>query len=183
MQQAESDFRTAQRIDNDEDPRTRCQAISKYQQCVEKSVKSVLDKLHMAGVIRDESDRRHSVARYVALFRNIPRTNDTRDLLNQLGRLFTHSVEAQMNLLDSLVPAYPADGALAARNHEYPFQVTVADWRAPSDDDSFTAGEIKRIQKLRWVSGCRSAKNSRCARSAFSMRNITALAASGTRSA
>jgi len=146
MRQAESDFRTAQRIDNDADARARCQAISKYQQCVEKSVKGVLDKLHMARVTHDGSDRSHHVARYAALFRNIPGTDDTRDLLNQLGRLFTDAVVTQMNLLGLLVPAYPAAGALAARNHEYPFQVTAADWRAPSDDDAFSAGELKRIR-------------------------------------
>jgi hypothetical protein len=49
MQQAESDFRAAQRVDNSADPRTRCQAISKYQQSVEKSVKGILDKLYDAG--------------------------------------------------------------------------------------------------------------------------------------
>jgi hypothetical protein len=52
----------------------------------------------------------------------------------------------QLKLLDSLVPQYPAAGALAARNHEYPFQRTVADWRAPSDKDAFTAGEIRSIR-------------------------------------
>jgi HEPN domain-containing protein len=146
MQQAESDFRTAQRVDIDADARTRCQAISKYQQCVEKSVKAVLDKLHAAGVIHDHSNRNHQVAYYADRFKHIPRTNDTRDLLNQLGRLFTDSVVTQINLLDSLVPTYPAADALAARNHEYPFQETAADWRAPSDDDAFTAGEIRRIR-------------------------------------
>jgi len=49
MQQAESDFHTAQRVDNNADARTRCQGISKYQQCVETSVKGVLDKLHDAS--------------------------------------------------------------------------------------------------------------------------------------
>jgi hypothetical protein len=56
MQQAESDYRTAQRVDNDADARTRGQAISKYQQCVEKSVKGVLDRLHNAGITNAHSD-------------------------------------------------------------------------------------------------------------------------------
>jgi HEPN domain-containing protein len=146
MQQAESDFRTAQRVDINVDARTRCQAISKYQQCVEKSVKGVLDRLHDAGVTNAHSDRGHHVARYAAVFTNIPRTRQTGDLLNQLARLFTDSVVEQINLLDSLVPQYPAAGVLAARNHEYPFQQAVADWRAPSDNDAFTAGEIRRIR-------------------------------------
>jgi HEPN domain-containing protein len=146
MQQAESDFRTAQRVDIHGDTRSRCQAISKYQQSVEKSVKGVLDKLHDAGFTRAHSDSRHHVARYAEVFRNIPRTRQTGDLLNQLARLFTDAVVEQINLLDSFVPQYPAAGALAARNHEYPFQRAPLDWRAPSDEDAFSAGELRRIR-------------------------------------
>jgi HEPN domain-containing protein len=146
MKQAESDFRTAQRVDNNADARTRCQAISKYQQCVEKSVKGVLDRLHDAGITNVRSDRSHKVARYAAVFTRLPRTRNTSDLLNQLARLFSDRIVQQINLLDSFVPEYPAVGALAARNHEYPFQETAGDWRAPSDEDAFTAGELKRIR-------------------------------------
>jgi len=146
MQQAESDFRAAQQVDNHVDARTRCQAISKYQQCVEKSVKCILDKLHEVGITSSRSDRRHDVGRYVAVFRNIPRTHNTSDLLNQLARIFTNSVAEQIHLLDSLVPQYPARGRLASRNHEYPFQHSVTDWRAPAHTDAFSLGEIKRIR-------------------------------------
>jgi hypothetical protein len=146
MLQAESDYRTAQRIDIQADARTRGQAISKYQQCVEKSVKSVLDKLQDARVTNIRSDRRHHVARYASVFTNIPRTAQTNDLLNQLARMFTDTVIRQIDLLDSLVPQYPQPGALAARNHEYPFQHNARDWRAPCEEDAFSAGEIKRIR-------------------------------------
>lgn len=80
------------------------------------------------------------------MFANIPRTRQTADLLTQLARLFTNRIVTQINLLDSLVPEYPGAGRLAARNHEYPFQRTATDWRAPSDEDAFTLGEIKRIR-------------------------------------
>ena len=73
MRQAESDFRAAQRVDVPADPRTRCQAISKYQQCVEKSVKAVLDKLHAAGLVGSRSDRGHKVARYATVSGVSPR--------------------------------------------------------------------------------------------------------------
>lgn len=146
MRQAESDFRTAQRIDNNQDARTRCQAISKYQQCVEKSVKGVLDKLHAAGLIRSGSDRRHGVARYAAVLGGFPATKDNRDLLNRLRRLFTVRIVEQIALLDSLVPEYPAPDGLARRNHEYPFQDSKGDWRAPFEEDAFTASEIKQIR-------------------------------------
>ena len=127
MKQAESDLRTAERVDNDNDARTRCQAISKYQQSVEKSMKAVLDKLFAAGVIAQASDRRHHVARYAAVLSGFPATPDNRQLLNQLRRLFTQPVIDQIGFLDSLVPVYPANGALAARNHEYPFQDATTD--------------------------------------------------------
>jgi hypothetical protein len=146
MRQAESDYRAAQRVDISYDARTRGQAISKYQQCVEKSVKGVLDKLHASRITHAHSDRRHHVARYAAVFANIPRTGQAGDLLDQLGRLFTDRIIEQISLLDSLVPEYPDAGQLAARNHEYPFQKSFADWRAPSDVDAFTAGELKRIR-------------------------------------
>jgi hypothetical protein len=146
MQQAESDFRTAECVDNHTDARTRCQAISKYQQCVEKSIKGVLDKLFTAGLIAQGSDRGHHVARYAAVLGRFPATPDNRALLNQLRRLFTDQVLKQINLLDSLVPAYPAAGTLAARNHEYPFQDAAGNWYAPSDEDAFTSGEMKRIR-------------------------------------
>jgi HEPN domain-containing protein len=146
MRQAESDYRTAQRVDNQSDPRTWCQAISKYQQCVEKSVKAVLDKLYAAGLIRNGSDRSHKVARYVSVLTRFPATEDNRDLVKQMRRLFTTVVVEQIRLLDSLVPEYPATGAFASRNHEYPFQDATGDWHGPCDGDAFTAGEIKRIR-------------------------------------
>jgi hypothetical protein len=146
MQQAESDYRAAQRVDINADARTRCQAMSKYQQCVEKSIKGVLDRLNAAGVTNAHSDSRHHVARYAAVFTNIPRTRQTSDLLNQLARLFTNTVVQQIILLDSLVPEYPAAGALATRNHEYPFQRTTTDWRAPAEVDTFSVGEMRRVR-------------------------------------
>ena len=169
MQQAESDFRTAQRVDNAQDARTRCQAISKYQQSVEKSIKSVLDKLHAAGLIRNGSDRNHRVARYAAVLSGFPATNDNRDLLNQLRRLFTDSLVEQIDLLDSLVPAYPAPGAVARRNHEYPFQDVAGNWHAPSDVDAFTVGEVKRIRDLRGRTGSPLGGNPGSARSGLSV--------------
>jgi hypothetical protein len=146
MREAESDYRAAQRVDNESDPQTRCQAISKYQQCVEKSVKAVLDKLYAAGLVRNGSDRSHKVARYVSMLTRFPVTKDSRDLLKQMQRLFTPAVGEQIELLDSLVPEYPATGSLAKRDHEYPFQDAAGNWHAPCDDDAFTAGEIKRIR-------------------------------------
>lgn len=85
MAQARSDYRAAQRLDNHQDPTIRCQAVSKYQQCVEKSIKAILDKLHAAGLVAQGSDNRHPVARYAQTFALIPRARGNRNLLNQLS--------------------------------------------------------------------------------------------------
>jgi hypothetical protein len=146
MRQAESDFRTAERVDNPADRRTRCQALSKYQQCAEKSIKGILDKLFAAGLVAQGSDRGHRVARYAAVLSALPATPGSRALLNQLRNLFSERVLDRIDFLDSLVPAYPAPGALASRNHEYPFQDAARNWHAPSDAHAFSVGEMKRAR-------------------------------------
>ena len=146
MMQAQSDFRTAQFIDNPHQPTSRCQAISKYQQAVEKSIKGVLDKMHEARLVAVRSDSKHHVARYAAVLSGFPATGHSRDLLKQLQRLFSNHVVEQMQLLDSLVPPFPRGGALAQRNHEYPFQDLRGNWHAPTEETTFTVGEMKRIR-------------------------------------
>jgi hypothetical protein len=147
MRKAESDLRTAQLLDERNDANARCQAISKYQQCVEKSIKGVLDNLFAARLVIQGSDRSHRVPRYASVLVGFPATPDTRALLSQLRLLFSDRVLEQINLLDSFVPAYPARGTHAARNDEYPFQDVAGDWHSPSDADAFTAGEVKRIRR------------------------------------
>jgi len=63
-----------------------------------------------------------------------------------LRRLFTNTLVEQISLLDSLAPEYPATGALARRNHEYPYQDEKGNWRAPSDETPFLVGEMKRAR-------------------------------------
>ena len=70
----------------------------------------------------------------------------SRALLNQLRNLFSERVLDRIDFLDSLVPAYPAPGALASRNHEYPFQDAARNWHAPSDAHAFSVGEMKRAR-------------------------------------
>ncbi len=146
MTQARSDYRAAQRLDIPHDPTTRCQAIAKYQQCVEKSVKAILDKLHAAGVVPQGSDSKHSVARYIQTFALAPRGANNRSLLRQLAAVFTASVIAGVKQLDSLVPKYAQPPLPQRRNHEYPYQDAALDWHAPAEPTTFSTGEMKRIR-------------------------------------
>ena len=146
MVQARSDYRAAQLLDNRQDPTTRCQAIAKYQQCVEKSVKAILDKLHAAGIVTQGSDSKHPVERYIKTFARAPRGANNRNLLNQLSTLFTPTVTAGVKLLDSLVPQFQKPPLPQRRNHEYPYQDAALNWHAPAEATAFGAGEVKRIR-------------------------------------
>jgi hypothetical protein len=146
MNQARSDYRAAQRLDNHQDPTTRCQAIAKYQQCVEKLIKAILDKLHAAGLATHGSDSKHPVARYAQTFALIPRAKGNRNLLNQLSAVFTTSVVDGVKLLDSLVPKYVQPPLPQRRNHEYPYQDAAFGWHAPAEATAFSTGEMRRIR-------------------------------------
>ncbi len=146
MTQARSDYRAAQRLDNHHDLTTRCQAVSKYQQCVEKSVKAILDKLHAAGLIAQGSDSKHPVARDAQTFARLPGATSKGNLLNQLSAAFTAPVVAGVKLLDSFVPAYQKPPAPQRRNHEYPYQDAALNWHAPAEASAFSTGEMKRIR-------------------------------------
>lgn len=147
MTQARSDYRAAQRLDNFHDPTTRCQAVCKHQQCAEKSIKAILDKLHTAGLVTQGSDSKHPVARYAQTFALIPRAKSNRNLLNQLSAAFTPSVVNGVKLLDSFVPRYMQPPLPQRRNHEYPYQDAALNWHAPAEATAFSAGEMKRIRE------------------------------------
>lgn len=146
MLQARSDYRAAQRLDNHQDATTRCQAVSKYQQSVEKSIKAILDKLAAARVIAQGSDSRHPVARYAQTFSLAPRDKNNRNLLNQLSATFTATAIDGVKLLDSFVPVYQKPPTPQRRNHEYPYQDAALDWHAPAEATAFSTGEMKRIR-------------------------------------
>ena len=62
---------------------------------------------------------------------------------DQLGVCRAHAWCApsagRCDILDAIVNQMPT-------TDEYPFQRAIADWRAPSDENAFTAGEIGRIR-------------------------------------
>jgi hypothetical protein len=146
MTQARSDYRAAQRLDNPQDPTTHCQAIAKYQQCAERSIKAVLDKLHAANLVAQGSDSKHPVARYAQTFALIPRARGNRNLLNQLSAVFTAPVIDGVKLLDALVPKYQPPPLPQRRKHEYPYQDAAFDCHAPAEPTAFSMGEMKRIR-------------------------------------
>jgi hypothetical protein len=146
IRQAESDLQAGKKLDIPDRPSTFCQALSKYQQAVEKSVKGLASVLYDGGVLSAGLNRKHAVAPLFSAILKIPRSEDNRDYMEKLERVFAGFRQQYLKELDDLAPVYPAPGELHAKNHEYPFQDASGDWHPPCADTAFTSGEMKRFR-------------------------------------
>ena len=144
LAQARSDLAVAHRLHRLGRDGERCQVAAKCQQAVEKSVKAVIDKLGAAGVIGVRIDGRHPVARYVPVMAQLSNASATRALSARVARAFAGHRYRAVRELDELVPRFPAPGAAADRNHEYPFQDAAGEWVPPTNAGVFGRGEVKR---------------------------------------
>jgi HEPN domain-containing protein len=155
VEQAMSDLQAAQRLYDRENARTFCQAISKYQQAVEKAVKGVVAALQHGGVFTGGPGNRHPANPLISAILRLPRSDENRELMKRLERIFSETRRHQIEMMDNLVPVYPDPGQPHLRNHEYPFQDDVGDWLPPCDEAAFAKGEIKRFAATA-VPVCRS---------------------------
>jgi HEPN domain-containing protein len=73
IQQAISDLEAGQSLFNLQRPDRFCQAISKYQQAVEKAIKGLAAVLHHGGIIKDGPGRGHPVDNMVSAILKAPR--------------------------------------------------------------------------------------------------------------
>jgi hypothetical protein len=123
-----------------------CQVVAKCQQAMEKAVKGLVEAMNALGLVKMPVDSTHRVAKYASAMllavNAAPKAH--RFLKVELPRLFPEHVQGCIAALDDVVPQYPKKGALAAKNTEYPFQLSVTDWRAPSAPDVFGRGDVRR---------------------------------------
>jgi hypothetical protein len=152
LRQACSDLDAGERLRSPPTPAFYCQAVSKYQQAVEKAIKGIVADLQAGGVplvhIGRREDFRHGVRVFAAALIRIPRKPRNADLPNLLYGLL-YPLLGEIHALDSLVPKRPAAGVLAPRNTEYPYQDRSAGWRAPADPGSFDPQQdVERFRKL-----------------------------------
>jgi hypothetical protein len=147
-EQAQSDWKAAGRLLLVEDKSTYCQALSKYQQTVEKSIKMVLAALRDQGRTRYNTGRDHNVEQHMRAildaFKHQPVPQRHRLPVDGFHGILTQR-KNQINDLCSLAPKWPKKkGDLFARNTEYPYQdqedPTI--WRAPAEPRSFTRKEL-----------------------------------------
>jgi len=139
LSQAASDLEAAETLWNGGKikPTLYCQAIAKYQQSVEKSVKAVaLDmrsaKMQLRGIGPDDYQR-HPASAFVTAFVRGPSARKYPLLPGQLCKFFDQKRRGLIKALDSLVPK-KSD----SRNTEYPYRLPGGTLQAPAHPTSFS---------------------------------------------
>ncbi|MGI4792294.1 MAG: hypothetical protein ACRYFS_26000 [Janthinobacterium lividum] len=140
--QVESDFAVAEMLFRRNDATTYCQAIAKYQQTVEKSVKAMVAVVNDLGsdlTITASHLPTNEIDGLLRLRRVID--NVSVDRLTRIFKMHRGPIEN----LCKFAPRWPEDGETFARNTEYPFLIT-GTWTAPAADGSFTLQEATEAQ-------------------------------------
>ena len=146
--QAQSDLDAANRMLDIGDASTYCHALAKYQQSVEKSIKSIITTLRDAGIISKEPGWSHEVEKDVSALIHLPSSPTIRDTQTRIKGLLNDFRRGEIRALCALAPKRPAPGELFRRNTEYPYQKSQDEWTIPSSTDAFTLNEVRRFEKI-----------------------------------
>lgn len=140
--QVESDFAAAEMLLVKTNATTYCEAISKYQQTVEKSVKAMAAAVNDLGSDLTVTASHLPVSEIDGLLR-LRRVIDNASV-NRLAKIFNQHRTAVEDLC-RLAPRWPDDGESFARNTEYPFIIN-GEWTAPAVGKTFTLQEAASAQ-------------------------------------
>jgi HEPN domain-containing protein len=148
LNQARSDYRASSRLLDDQDHETYCQAIAKYQQVVEKSVKAIAAAIRDAGISPIYTGFTHEVEKIVSALVLLPRGKGPTDIKDRIKALLNEGHRSEIRALCALAPKRPGPGELARRNTEYPFQRSDGSWIAPHDEGAFDLSDVERFRAL-----------------------------------
>lgn len=147
IMQVKSDFAAGERLFQKNNSRTYCQAISKYQQTVEKSVKAMVAAVNDLGssltITRSHSPN-DEITTLLGLKSRLDNTST-----DYLTATFEKHRTAIIDLC-RLAPKWPNDNKTFARNTEYPF-VTAEGYTAPADPVAFTLQEVNTSRSTAWI--------------------------------
>ena len=143
LEQVESDFAAAQRGFQGDDASSYCQAISKYQQVVEKSVNVIDAILREQGILLDRVQAEHYPLKMINRLVRLP-LRQRPDLAANMSRIFTRW-NSDIYDLCRLAPKLPPVGQRYQQNTEYPYQSEDMTWTAPAAKTSFTAAQVQRF--------------------------------------
>lgn len=152
FQQILSDFAAAKGVRNDRDTTTYCQAIGKYQQVVEKSIKAMVAAIRDQGIQFSVITPAHYPVDEINALNGLRRAIDPASV-EQISQIFTDKHRILVRDLCGLAPQYPRDNITFRRNTEYPYNegLPVGDWTAPASANGFTLDEVKLYYSLAWV--------------------------------
>jgi HEPN domain-containing protein len=145
--QAASDYESAQRLLDREDPATYCQVIAKCQQTVEKGVKSVVAALIEANELTLQIGYKHEAERFVSTLLRSSRKWD-KGIQAEIEAWLAERWRGEIRAVDALVPKRPPPGQRPARNTEYPFQDPDGSWHAPAAVGVFDIKDVERFLRL-----------------------------------
>jgi hypothetical protein len=131
------------------EPPSWCHAVAKYQQAVEKSIKSIVAALRECGVRGiPPIGYDHQVQNHLRLLRRLPGGGAGRSIQSKLKEFLDAQTRNSIRTLENLAPRRPALGDPHLRNPEYPFNVAGGRWTFPAAPDAFSVAEVKEFQKL-----------------------------------
>jgi hypothetical protein len=126
-----------------------CHAVAKYQQAVEKYIKSIVAGLRECGVRGvPATGYDHLVQNHLRLLRRLPGGGAGRSVQSKLKEFLDVQTRNGIRNLENLAPKRPGPGELHSRNTEYPFNAGDGDWTYPADPDSFSVAEVREFHKL-----------------------------------
>ncbi len=149
LSQAHSDLAASRRVLVPTDGSTYCQAISKYQQAVEKTVKALGAALHSTGIMTlpKKYYYRHDVSE-MAKAMLPPRVSDKRGVLPSIQNILHFRAIQDITKLCSLAPARPQPGTLHPQNTEYPYEISSGQWTYPAGPSSFKLKDVERFRNF-----------------------------------
>ena len=148
LHQARSDREAAELLAGSNAGQSRCHAIAKWQQTVEKSIKAIVACLRDAGVLHIEIGYKHGVERFVSVLVRLPHAKDNRTIQQQLHGFLDQTTRSGLRALDALVPRRPTVGDAPQRNTEYPFLIADKKWTYPAAEKIFSDAEFQRFRDL-----------------------------------
>jgi len=153
LYQAKSDFSAARAVQvapDDKKTSTYCQAIAKYQQTAEKSVKGMIAALNEQGIPNIQISHSHDLKHEISSLNSVRRTglkSYDRNLVDKINATFNNR-KADVDWLSRLAPAGPKDGTYL-KNTEYPFNDTsLGGWAAPADAEIFFVTDVTKAYNL-----------------------------------
>lgn len=147
--QVDSDLLAAQRAWDQTDERTFCQAVAKYQQAVEKSVKAVFAAMKETGIVLPPLGYEHDLTRLLNILEILPKSAGA-SIQQHVDGLLTRYHREEIETISRLSPKKPdlSRGELHRLNTEYPYETASGAWAAPAAMGTFSVAQIHRFKAL-----------------------------------